>query len=348
MRVMRTALALATLATTFGCATRSAPIPSSSARPDFLRLIDRTKVLPDVDVDAWQPHGAVEQCAFRFRSDAKGTVPGIFVRKPGAAGRLPVVICLHGTGGSKTSELPMMRTLAGKGFLAVSIDGRYHGDRAVGATPGMNAYQAAILAAYRGSGEHPFFFDSVWDVMRLVDYLGTRPDVDAARIGIYGVSKGGIEAYLAAAVDPRIKAAVPCIAMESFRYADGNDLWQHRIETIQHAFDAAAKDAGIARPDGEFVHAFYSRVAPGIDGEFDGPAMGPLIAPRALLLINGELDLRTPPAGLKMCTDAISAAYRAEGAEDRFSSLVERGAKHQVTAEGKRAAVEWFVRWLKP
>jgi poly(3-hydroxybutyrate) depolymerase len=51
--------------------------------------------------------------------------------------------------------------------------------------------------------------------MRLIDYLDTRADVDPQRIGIYGVSKGGIEAYLAAAVDPRIQVAVPCIAVES-------------------------------------------------------------------------------------------------------------------------------------
>ncbi|HVS72300.1 MAG TPA: acetylxylan esterase [Phycisphaerae bacterium] len=44
----------------------------------------------------------------------------------------------------------------------------------------------------------------MWDIMRLIDYLDTRADVDPQRIGIYGVSKGGIEAYLAAAVDPRI------------------------------------------------------------------------------------------------------------------------------------------------
>ena len=44
--------------------------------------------------------------------------------------------------------------------------------------------------------------------MRLVDYLATRDDVDARRIGLTGISKGGIETYFTAAVDKRI--AAPC------------------------------------------------------------------------------------------------------------------------------------------
>src|SRR5204862_5515630 len=109
-----------------------------------------------------------------------------------------------------------------------------------------------------------FFFDTVWDVMRLIDYLQTRNDVDAQRIGLMGISKGGIEAYLAAAADTRIAAAVPCIGVQSFNWALEHDAWQSRIGPIQSAFDAAAKEAGIDKPDGNFVREFYARVAPGI------------------------------------------------------------------------------------
>jgi dienelactone hydrolase len=184
--------------------------------------------------------------------------------------------------------------------------------------------------------------------MRLVDYLQTRDDIDPARIGLYGVSKGGIETYLTAAVDPRIAAAVPCIGVESFRWADENDSWHSRIETIQKAFDAAAKDSGVEKPDGAFVAAFYAKVAPGIDGEFDGPSMAPLIAPRPLMTINGELDPRTPAPGLKLCTDAAKAAYKAAGAEDRLAIVIEPKTAHKVTADGYAAVADWFVKWLKP
>ena len=131
-----------------------------------------------------------------------------------------------------------------------------------------------------------------------------RDDIDPGRIGLYGVSKGGIETYLTAAVDPRVKVAVPCIGMQSFHWALDNDAWKSRVGTIQNAFDSAAKEAHVDLPGPDFVRQFYARVAPGLDGEFDGPAMAPLIAPRALMLVNGDSDPRTPLPGLKLCTDA--------------------------------------------
>src|SRR5476649_810782 len=167
----------------------------------------------------------------------------------------PVVIALHGTGGSKANMLALCRKLADAGFIAVAIDGHYHGERKSG--KGQHDYNDAIVRAWHGSGEHPFYYDTVWDVMRLVDYLQTRTDVDTSRIGLIGISKGGVETYLTAAVDPRISVAVPCIGMQSFSWALKNNDWQGRIGTIQNAFDAAAKSEGVAKPDSAFVQKFY-------------------------------------------------------------------------------------------
>ena len=209
------------------------------------------------------------------------------------------MIALHGTGGTKTDELPFMRQLAARGFIAVAIDGRYHGERCK-AGKGSDEYQAAILDAFRHGGQHPFYFDTVWDVMRLIDYLQTRDDVDPNRIGLYGVSKGEIETYLSAAADVRIAVAVPCIGLESFKWALDNNDRKGRIGTIPAAFAAAAKDENIAAPDSKFVHEFYSKVALGLDGEFDGPAMVGFIVPCPLLAINGDTDPHTPLPGVEL------------------------------------------------
>jgi dienelactone hydrolase len=269
------------------------------------------------------------------------------MKKADARGRRPVVIALHGTGGNKEGMLSWLRQLADKGFVAVAIDGRYHGERTK-AGKGSVEYEAAIVRTWREGREHPFFYDTVWDVMRLVDYLESRDDVDPKRIGLTGISKGGIETYLAAAMDTRIAAAVPCIGVQSFRWALENNSWQSRISTIQNAFDTAAKEAGVTAPDAAFVRKFYDRVVPGIYGEFDGPVMLPLIAPRPLLTINGDSDDRTPLPGLKECTDAAQKAYLAAGAEDRFVVRIQEKTGHKVTAESERVAIEWFVKWLKP
>lgn len=338
---------------------RAADTPAVSARnsrADFLKLLDRPRVPLAAEVApapaaANAPAGATVESRFSFAAEAGQRVPGVLLKPVGATGRLPVVIALHGTGGKKEDEFELLRTLATRGFIAIAIDGRYHGERAAPGRGGAAAYEDALLRAFRAPAEpheHPFFFDSAWDVMRLVDWLETRADVDAKRIGLYGVSKGGIEAYLAAAADPRIAAVVPCIALESFRWALEHDVWQERTGTVASAFNAAAKDAGVAKPDAAFAQKFYDKVSPGIYGPFDGPAMVPLIAPRPLLAINGELDPRTPLPGLQECVDAAQAAYRAAGAEERFRSLIQKNTAHKVTPEAEREATEWFVRWLKP
>ncbi len=330
-------------------------VSTSNPRADFLKLLDRPRVPLASQVSHVLPAhampGAPDEFRFSFAAEAGQRVPGILLKPANATGRLPVVILLHGTGGKKEDEWPLMRALVERGFMAVAIDGRYHGERAAPGKSGAVSYEDALLRAFRAPAEpheHPFFFDSAWDVMRLVDWLETRDDADAKRIGLYGVSKGGIEAYLAAAADPRIAAVVPCIAVESFRWALDHDAWPERTGTVANAFNAAAKDAGVAKPDAAFARKFYDKVSPGIYGPFDGPAMVPLIAPRPLLAINGELDPRTPPAGLKECVDAAQAAYRAAGADDHFRSLIEKNTAHKVTPEAEREAVEWFVRWLKP
>jgi predicted esterase len=184
--------------------------------------------------------------------------------------------------------------------------------------------------------------------MRLVDYLTTREDVDPRRIALWGFSKGGTEAYLTAAADPRIAATVPCIGVQSFGWAIDNNAWQSRIGTVQAAFNAAARDHNVAEPDAAFVRTFYDRVAPGMYRQFDGPAMLPLIAPRPLLAINGETDPRTPIPGLEQCAAAARAAYRAAGAEKNFTLIIQPATGHKVNPDSMKLAQDWLVQQLRP
>jgi len=325
---------------------------AADPRAEFQKLIDRPRVPLAAEVtDTPSTDGLVHQ-ALTYAADATNRVPALLVKPADAVtlpqpARRPAVICLHGTGGKKEDELAFMADLAKAGFVALAIDGRYHGARTKSGI-GSAEYVDAVLRTFRTGAEHPLFYDTVWDVMRLVDYLETRDDIDPKRIGLFGTSKGGIETYLAAAVDPRIAAAVPCIGVESFRWANENNSWQSRVGTFQAAFDAAAKDSGVEKPGGDFVHTFYARVAPGLDREFDGPSMVPLIAPRPLLAINGEIDPRTPMPGLQLCVDAARAAYHAASADEKFSLLIEPRTGHKVLPSSLVAARDWFVRWLKP
>ena len=314
-------------------------------RANFLKVINRPQVPLAAQTAVTGSTNGLAYTSYSFATEKGQRVPGILLKAENAIGRRPVVIALHGTGGSKSNVLGICRALATNGFIAVAMDARYHGERKT--SGGTTNYNAAIARAWREQREHPFFYDTVWDVLRLVDYLKTRDDVDASRIGLMGYSKGGIETYLAAAVDERIAVAVPCIGVQSFRWGLENDAWQGRIKTIQNAADAAAKDAGVAKIDAAFVKSFYDRVVPGIYGEFDGPNMLPLIAPRPLLVITGDTDNHTPLPGVEECAAAAREAYGENNAE-RFKLLIQEKTGHQVRPESERAAIDWFVKWLRP
>lgn len=323
--------------------------PNRGARTErefFLKLVHRPAAPAGVEMRDTGNSDGIVQRAFTFARDPEKRVPGLWYQPAQPAGPLPVVIILHGTGGNKEGMKVHLETYARAGFVAIAIDGPYHGERSR-AGKGSADYQDAILRAWRQPGsEHPFFYDTVWDVMRLIDWVSIRPEIDGTRIGLTGFSKGGIEAYLAAAIDRRVAVAVSYIGVQSFGWALANNAWQSRVSTIQKAVDAAAKESGAGAVDAAFVRKFYRRVAPGIESLFDGPRMLPLVAPRPLLVINGDSDPRTPMPGVQECLQRAHEKYAEAGAAERLQFIAQRDTGHKVTPEAHAAGLEWFKRWL--
>ena len=145
-------------------------LQAADTRADFLKLIDRPRVPLAPQEEALPAKNGLSYLHFSYAADAEQRVPGLLLKSTNSTGRRPVVIVLHGTGGTKQDEVPLLRKLADRGFVAIAIDGRYHGERTK-AGHGTDEYNDAIVRAWHNSGEHPFFYDTVWDVMRLVDYL---------------------------------------------------------------------------------------------------------------------------------------------------------------------------------
>jgi len=323
----------------------------ADTRAAFLRVIDRPRVALKPELAEMAPVEGLKKYHLWISADATERVPG-YLLLPDAArfkGRRPVVVVLHGTGGTKDNPLiaDIALRAAQAGFIGVAIDGRFHGERTQAGT-GAADYNAAIERAFKTGEGHPFYYDTAWDVMRLIDYLATRKDVDASRIGLTGISKGGIETYLTAAADSRIAAAVPYIGVQSFKWALDNGQWPARIATIQNAFDASAATAGKPARSVDFVREFYARVVPGIDGQFDGPAMLAAIAPRPLLVINGDSDANTPVAGVRLSVATAKPFYDAANAGDKLELIIQENTAHRVNPESIDAGIAWFVRWLKP
>ncbi len=353
----------------FAFAQPAAPVaPASKSSPDapkdqlqsgasFLKMLDRPKVAPDVKADAPKSEagGLVsEHLTFASEKKADGTierVPMIVIRPEKTEGRLPCVIVLHGTGGNKEGQRGFMTDLAKRGIIGVAIDARYHGERAPGAK-GSEAYVAAITRAWKTKPgepmEHPFYYDTCWDLWRTIDYLVSRPDVDPKRLGMIGFSMGGIETWLAASVDERIKVAVPAIGVQCFRWSLENDKWQGRANTIKGAHTAAAADLGEKEINQRVCRELWSKVIPGILDEFDCPGRLKLFAAdRDLLILNGEKDPNNPLPGAKIAFAAAEEAFKSAKREDHLKIIVAEGVAHAVTPDQRQAALDWFVKWLK-
>jgi dienelactone hydrolase len=335
--------------------TKPAYPPPADVRADFHKLLDRPAVPLNVKVDETKSENGlvVEHLSFASEKKADGKeerVPTLVVKPEKASGKLPAVIVLHGTGGNKEGQKGFLVELAKRGILGVAIDARYHGERA-GGKKGSAAYVEAITQAWRTKKgepqEHPFYYDTVYDLWRTVDYLRTRDDVDGARLGMIGFSMGGIETWLAASVDERVGVIVPAIGVQSFRWSLEHDRWQGRANTIKAAHEAAAKDLGEDKVNQKVCRELWTKVIPGILDEFDCPSMLRLCAGRPLLIVGGDEDPNCPVEGARLAVAEAEKAYREAKASDRLKVMIAEGVKHQVTAEQRQAALDWFEKWLK-
>ena len=342
--VRRWALSLALLL--LAASSLLAQAPPGTASPDqtrkaFLKLVTprKTDLAPAVRVLEDGPEFVREKADFYSEPGQK--VAMLMVRpKDAAPVRRPAVLVLHGTRGRKEAFEPFLKELAAKGFFAAATDARWHGEWA------KADYEDALIGAYRTGKGHPWLYDTVTDTIRALDYLQTRGEVDRGRIGLMGISMGGMNTWLTAAVDSRVKVAVPVIGVTSFAHAVESGRFQPRAATLPRFHQAVADALEEKEVNEQVVRAAWNRVLPGILNRFDCPQMLPLIAPRPLLILNGELDDRCPVEGVRQCYAAAEAAYGKRNAADRLKMIVYPNTGHTFTPEMRAEALTWLQRWL--
>ena len=326
--------------------------PAEKVASDFRALLQRPVVDFKPSFQSSFADSIIIEKGFIY-SEAAERIP-VLIYKPVTPGikSFPAVICLHGTGGSKEDGdiKNLLFQLTKIGIMGIAIDARYHGERIAGGAKGNQQYVEAITKAWRNTGnthqQHPFFFDTVYDLWRLTDYLVTRPDVKANRIGMMGISMGGIETWMAASVDKRIKVIVPVIAAQSFKWSLENNKWQGRVNTISQTHIQAAKDVGDSSVNRRNVKLVWDKLIPGITDEFDCPSMIRLIAPRPLLLLNNEKDMNCPLGGAQVAFETATNTYKAAGALDKLQIHVTPNEPHRFLPEHLRMTLAWFRKWL--
>lgn len=304
----------------------------------------------------WQTEGKL-----RYRElSIASRIPAVFVRPASrpATEALPCAILLHCTASWRHDESlsEQARVLAAAGMAVVAPDLPYHGARnpTLSDDEYRNASRARRMAHYtnrlvevwRGErSERPFVLDGAADCLAVVEFLTRLEGVEASKLGVVGVSLGGMVAWLAAAAEPRIAVAVPLIGVQWFDWAVHNDAFHGRVESLLPLFEAAATDLGKGTVDADVFVQVLDRVSPGLRSRFDAPQTLGLVAPRPLLVVNAELDGRCPVRGVAQAyLDVLEDAYR--HAPARFKIHVEPGVGHSVTPDMWRVAQAWLRRYL--
>ncbi|GAV90264.1 Abhydrolase_6 domain-containing protein [Cephalotus follicularis] len=272
----------------------------------------------------------------------QGRLPLLILSMKGSDQKKPAVVFLHSTNKCKEWLRPLLEAYASRGYVAIAIDSRYHGERATSKT----TYRDALVSSWKSGDTMPFIFDTVWDLIKLGDYLTQREDIDPTRIGITGESLGGMHAWFAAAADTRFSVVVPIIGVQGFRWALENDKWQGRVDSIKAVFEEARIDLGKSAIDKEVVEKVWDRIAPGLASSFDSPYTIPAIAPRPLLIVNGAEDPRCPLAGLEIPQSRASKIFEEAHFPENFKLIAQPGIGHQMTPLMVKEASDWFDKFL--
>ena len=162
-----------------------------------------------------------------------------------------------------------------------------------------------------------------WNCVRALDYLETRPEVDKEKFGVTGRSGGGAYSWWIAAIDERIKAAVPVAGI--------TDLQNHVVDGCVEG-----------HCDCMYMVNTY---------RWDYPQVAALVAPRPLLISNTDSDGIFPLDGVYRTFEQVRRIYRLhepamKGASANVALNISPG-PHKDTQELQLHAFRWFDKHLK-
>jgi len=167
----------------------------------------------------------------------------------------------------------------------------------------------------------------VWNGVRAIDYLVSRPEVDPDRLGVTGRSGGGAMSWYIGAVDDRLKVVVPVAGI--------TDLHDHVV----------SGNPKVRFPDG-VIEGHCDCMYFNNTYRWDYPMLAALIAPKALLVVNTDVDPIFPEAGVRRIFGHLETVYNWYGDRDKLDIVIGKGG-HADTTEIRHPSFAWFERWLK-
>ena len=259
-------------------------------------------------------------------------VPAYFVKPKKLSGRVPTVLYHHAHGGdyrlgkdeflkgrSAIHNPPYAELITSLGWCGLCADTWVFGER----------FRPPREKEPASTHEHDTFKHMLWtgrvmwgmmvyDSIRAMDYLHTRPEVDTSRIATAGLSMGSTMAWWLAALDERVKVTVDICCLTDYQ---------------------ALIDIGNLKGHGIYYYV------PSLLKHFTTAEINALIAPRAHISLAGNRDLLTPPAGLVRIDAELKKVYSAAGHPERWR-IFRQDIGHQETPEMRAEIVSFFKQHL--
>jgi dipeptidyl aminopeptidase/acylaminoacyl peptidase len=217
----------------------------------------------------------------------------------------------------------LSQRLAGRGYIVIAWDPVGQGERSqFWDSKQQRSRYNLICAEHAVMGNLAYLAGAnlarweVWDGIRAVDYLLTRPDVDGERISITGTSGGGTQTALIAALDPRIKVAVPSCYITALPMRMANRIF--------------------VDPDSDPEQDLFGMISNGVDH----PGLLLLIYPRPVMVAAAVLDF-FPIEGTRKTFRELQGLYMRFGHGDRIA-IVEGYHGHQYSTENQQAALDFI------
>lgn len=157
-----------------------------------------------------------------------------------------------------------------------------------------------------------------WNGLRALDYLETRPEVDRTKFAVTGRSGGGAYSWYIAALDERIKVAVPTAGITTLK---------------NHILDGAI--------EGHCDCMFLVNTE-----RWDFDRLAALVAPRPLLIANTDKDPIFPLDGVVDVYNRTRAVYRTLGHEANIGIHIAEG-PHLDTQQLNFGAFNWINRFIQ-
>jgi dienelactone hydrolase len=272
--------------------------------------------------------GQIDAAGYAIEKVLFESLPGFLVTaniyRPSAPGRYPAVLLQAGhTQEGKTEPQITAANLALQGYVAMTFDPIGQGEREqtylslLGrslAGGSVNEHLAAGAQAMMIGQSVARYF--IFDARRAIDYLVSRPDVDAARIGAAGCSGGGALTTWIGALDERVKAVAPACYINSYRVL-------------------------FAGPNPDSEMSLPGFLALGLDIA----DLVEMTAPKPWLLLATADDFFTP-AGARIVYDEARRWFGLYGAADRVRLFVGPGG-HGTPLETREEIYSWMDRWLR-